>query len=554
MEFNLINQIETCYSLIQEAPLGLIYYSHIPTAILSLFVSGFVVWRTRASLVARVLFGLSLVFSIWTFLDLVIWISYDSRITMFSWSLLGIFNVLIFAFSSYLIWVFPGENDISPWKKMLLFGPIIPISLLTPTIYNVAYFDITNCEAIEGWFVDFYYYLSIVYLVGNFILLWMKCRSSQELIPRKQIFFIGAGVQLFLSTFVFFGFLASSLDDYRFEFYGLFGMTFFIGILAYSIVRFRSFNIELFGVQALVVILVAFMGAQVFLVRNFAAIIISGISFILVAAFSWILVKSLKKDIFRRQELQEMTNRLARANDELRKLDTTKSEFISIASHQLRTPLTAIKGFLSLVLEGSYGKLSPEMQDVLNKVYASNDRIVQLVENLLNISRIESGRMQYNFAPAKIEDILKELSDMFLVMSQAKNLSLSFHLPQEPLPEIFMDAGKVREVISNLIDNAIKYTEKGSIDVTLERSGNIARVIISDTGMGISPEAMGTIFSKFIRGGKEASRMNVSGTGLGLYVGRCFIEAHHGKVWAESDGVGQGSRFIVELPMIGTGS
>jgi hypothetical protein len=212
--------------------------------------------------------------------------------------------------------------------------------------------------------------------------------------------------------------------------------------------------------------LILLIGSQFFFIKTTINFFLTGITLVMAMGFGWMLIRSVKKEIERRDQLQEMSDRLARANDELRKLDNAKSEFISIASHQLRTPLTAIKGFISLILEGSYGKISPEIQDILNKVYASNDRIVQLVENLLNISRIESGRIQYQFEKASIETILKELSDMFFVMTQGRNLTLTFTLPKEKLPLIYMDAPKIREVISNLIDNALKYTEKGGILAT----------------------------------------------------------------------------------------
>jgi signal transduction histidine kinase len=139
---------------------------------------------------------------------------------------------------------------------------------------------------------------------------------------------------------------------------------------------------------------------------------------------------------------------------------------------------------------------------------------------------------------------------MFFVMTQNKNVKLIFTLPKEKLPLIYMDAAKIREVISNLIDNALKYTEKGSVEVILERHDRMVRVTVADTGMGVDPKTISHLFSKFIRGSKEASKMNVAGTGLGLYVGKSFIEAHHGRIWIESEGVGKGSKFIIELPIV----
>jgi len=202
----------------------------------------------------------------------------------------------------------------------------------------------------------------------------------------------------------------------------------------------------------------------------------------------------------RKEELQYMANKLAEANDKLRKLDNAKSEFISIASHQLRTPLTAIKGFISLLNEGAYGDLNPKQADVLKKVYISNERLIALVEDLLNISRIESGRMEFRFDSCQLADLCEELVDTFAFKAKDANLYLDFKKPEDVLPEAFIDRDKVREVLSNLIDNAIKYTPKGGVSVRLERlfpqeskienigeKGSI-KITVADTGIGVSAE------------------------------------------------------------------
>ncbi|MFZ1655069.1 MAG: HAMP domain-containing sensor histidine kinase, partial [Candidatus Moraniibacteriota bacterium] len=239
---------------------------------------------------------------------------------------------------------------------------------------------------------------------------------------------------------------------------------------------------------------------------------------------------------------------LAVANMELRRLDNAKSEFISIASHQLRTPLTAIKGFVSLLLEGAYGQLEPNVSDALNKVYLANNRLMNLVENLLNISRIEAGRIQYQFAPARVDDILMELRDMFLLAAHAKGLKLGITLPKDPLPMLQIDSAKIREAISNIIDNSIKYTETGEIAVVAEKAGNRVTITVTDTGVGIDADDLPHIFKKFERG-KDASKVNVSSTGLGLYVGKSFIEAHGGSITVESAGKDKGTRFVISLPI-----
>lgn len=528
---------------------SLLYYSHIPTAFIALFLSLYVFWKSR-TLSSGLLLFTAVFFATWNGIDLIIWMDPDSRVIMTLWASLYVLQALILACTWYFSHVFLEGKDIGFYQKILMGTLLLPLIVLMPTSWNLLGFDLVNCEAHQGILVKYFYFFQGVSLVWILSYLINKYRTVTSDMDKKKVGIFGVGIFLFLASFSWGNLFGSLTLQWELEQYGLFGMPIFIGFLAFLIVRYQAFDMKLAGAQALVAGLIILIGSQFFFIKTTINFALTGITLFLAVGFGWMLIRSVKKEIERRDQLQEMSDRLARANDELRKLDNAKSEFISIASHQLRTPLTAIKGFLSLILEGSYGKVSPEVQDVLNKVYASNDRIVQLVENLLNISRIESGRIQYQFEKSSIETILKDLSDMFFVMTKNRNLTLSFTLPKEKLPLVYMDAAKIREVISNLIDNALKYTEKGGIEVILEQRGSMARVTVADTGMGVEASMMPHLFSKFIRGSKEASRMNVAGTGLGLYVGRSFIEAHHGKIWIESEGLGKGSKFIIELPIV----
>ncbi|MGI6104547.1 MAG: sensor histidine kinase [Patescibacteria group bacterium] len=298
--------------------------------------------------------------------------------------------------------------------------------------------------------------------------------------------------------------------------------------------------------------------------------IVNGIIFVLVIIFGIYLIRSVKLEVERKEELQIMADRLASANDQLRKLDNAKTEFISVASHQLRTPITAIKGFTSLILEGAYGEIGGGVRKAVEKVYVSTERLVNLIEDLLNVSRIESGRLSFNFEKSSVEKLLKELRDNFVLVAKNKKLNLTLKLPKKPLPEITMDYQKVRELTSNFIDNALKYTEKGGVTVSAELRnegvvvddkgfvipgrkspfGKVIRIIVSDTGIGIPKEEIPYLFRKFSRG-KDISRLHVGGTGLGLYVGKAIADAHHGQTWVESDGAGKGSRFMIEIPVEG---
>jgi signal transduction histidine kinase len=510
---------------------------------------------------------MSVVFAFWILFSLITWTSYSSMIIMFVWYFFGILTGLLFILSFYLTNVFITKEDVSFSKKAILGTLFLPLILLTPTRFNLVNFSNVDCEAVEGkLFTDYYYYF------GLFISLWIlwiiisKYRKAEKEV-KKQILFFGIGVELFLFAFFVTGLLSSLTGEYTSEFYGLFGMVIFMGFLAYLIVKYKAFDIKLLGTQALVIASASLIGALLFYVNDIGGKILIGINLLISLILGWFLIRSVKLEVQRKEELQLMSGKLSEANDQLRKLDNSKSEFISIASHQLRTPLTAIKGFISLLLEGSYGKVDPKQQDVLNKVYTSNERLVNLVEDLLNVSRMESGRMEFKFAPWDVNSICQEVADTFIPRAKDLGLYLEYKKTEEHIPEVMIDGTKVREVVSNMVDNALKYTPKGGVTLKVELgeasrytpaknaevedkgiAGAVVRVIVADTGIGVPQTELPYLFAKFSRG-KDISRLNTGGTGLGLYVGRSMIENNGGRIWAESDGEGQGSRFIIEIPV-----
>jgi signal transduction histidine kinase len=245
--------------------------------------------------------------------------------------------------------------------------------------------------------------------------------------------------------------------------------------------------------------------------------------------------------------VKKATAKLEATNKELQRLDDAKSEFLSIASHQLRTPTTIIKGYVSMMQEGSFGKVPKVLRDNLDKVFLATERLLNLIENLLDISRIEAGRLEFDIRPVDLARISSEVFEDFQTKAKVKNLKLSVSSPTD-LPLALGDAGKVKEVISNLVDNALKYTDKGEVDISLHQEGTSVVVSISDMGRGIPASDLPRLFNKFVRGD---GMMTVApeGTGLGLYFARVVVENMGGRIWAESAGKGRGSKFSFSLPL-----
>ncbi len=248
------------------------------------------------------------------------------------------------------------------------------------------------------------------------------------------------------------------------------------------------------------------------------------------------------------KKLAETNNSLNVANHKLKELDRQKTEFVSMASHQLRSPLTAIKGYSSMLLEGSFGELGEKVNDAVHVIYQSSQKLVMVIEDFLNVSRIELGTMKYTMAELDMAEVAKKVFDELSMIIKGKGLVFEFYVDNAN-HKVNADVGKLSQVIGNIIDNAAKYTPEGKIKVSVTRNGNMVRFVSEDTGVGMAPELIPKLFQRFMRA-DDAGKVNILGTGQGLYVAKQLIEGQGGKVIAESDGLGKGSRFIVELPAI----
>ncbi len=246
-------------------------------------------------------------------------------------------------------------------------------------------------------------------------------------------------------------------------------------------------------------------------------------------------------------QLKKTNEELASANIRLKELDQQKSEFVSLASHQLRSPLSSIKGYASMLREGDYGALSEDMKKPVSAIEESSKSLATMVDDFLNVSRIEQGTMKFDFTDFDLKKLAEDVVYEQKPTAEKAGLKLSFVAEPNKTFMITADLVKIKQVITNFLDNSIKYTPKGSIDVSISKhEDNKILIKITDTGIGISAETLPKLFSKFTRA-SDANKTNIHGTGLGLYVAKQMVEAHKGRAWAESAGEGKGSTFYIEL-------
>lgn len=263
-------------------------------------------------------------------------------------------------------------------------------------------------------------------------------------------------------------------------------------------------------------------GKEVFLTLN-----ISPVEFEQRGHTGWIITF---QDVTKEQELEEM-----------------KLDFVAMAAHELRTPLTAIRGYLDILHEELGDRLQDQEKTFLQRSIISSQQLSTLVENLLNVSRIEKGELKLDLRPESIEHLTESAVRHLSDLAREKGIQLEYHQPEQPLTKIEVDQFRIGEVLSNLISNAIQYTpEKGQIDIKLEEKDDRILVHVQDNGQGIPADSIQHLFTKFYRVTGHLAQGS-KGTGLGLFITKAIIEAHHGNIWVESK-LGEGSTFSFSLP------
>lgn len=453
---------------------------------------------------------------------------------------------LLFAFS------FPTESHLLPRVQIL---SIISFSVVSLCILFVPDFIIDKITVLNtgeksvlihktSYYIYFAYF--IICLLFAYMQLIHSLFKETDKEHRAQIKILIVGTIIPFIGGMFFN-LILPLFTYDYVWAGpLFGMVVSLVVL-YAVFKHKLFDTKVLTAEMFTFTMWIFIFIRALIAEDPKEKSINLGLFLLTLAIGLFLIKSVRKEVEQKDKLVQLAKDLEAANIHLQELDQQKSEFVSLASHQLRGPLTAVKGYASMLLDGDFGPVQGDVKDAISKIYASTNDLVVLVGDYLDVSRIEQGRMQYDFSTFDMKDLAATVVTELRPNIEKAKLQFDFDYNPVESYKVNADQGKIKQVVSNLVDNAVKYTPKGSIHVWLSRTQeNKVLLTISDTGVGIHPDVLPRLFEKFTRA-PDASKTNIMGTGLGLYVAKKMIEAHHGRIWAESSGVGKGSSFFIEL-------
>lgn len=440
-------------------------------------------------------------------------------------------------FSSYWISVTMIGKNVE-FKKLTIFLAVITVfvsmlSAISDLIIAGVSFRGEDLDIIYG--VGFLPFLGVILLLMISTLLpILKSKLNGATIA----FLVGL-VIFYVLNMIFNITLPFFFDITHLYYFGDYSTIFLLIFTTYAIVRHGLFDIKVFATEVLTVIIWSILLAQLTAAQTVPEMAIDGAVFAVMIMFGIFLIRSVRREIEQRQQLQDLTNKL-------QQLDHQKDEFLSVASHELRAPMTAVKGYLSMVQDGDGGELPREAHDLLSEATIETERMIRLINNMLNVARIEEGRMVFEEGEVNLGDVVNRVFNEFKFQADEKALEYVYE-PKSTSDRVQVDVDRVHEVVANLINNALKYTDSGKVIVRLlNPTVDKIRFEVEDTGPGMTPDEVSKLFNKFYR--TESYVGKKMGTGLGLYISKLLVQKFGGQIGVES-AKGKGSTFWFELPI-----
>jgi signal transduction histidine kinase len=526
-----------------------LYIVPIISGVATLLISGLVFmsgWRVPQG---RVLALFSLVLSGWLFVSSYMIEhcseeSYAIFIDRIIYVVVSAIPAVVFHFSS----IYTKKGNRRPWIAIgYLLMVLFWFLAWSPYFIDGLYIFTNGCHSqakILHHFFLLYFMGFSIFAVINDLFLFYKKEPIGEKKRQHQFVFLAIAAQLILGLS---GFLpAYNINSFTFSYFSGLVTTL---ILIYAMFRHNLLNLKVFAINIFITFVIVVSLFQLYLAESFTLKLINIVVFVLIVILGFLVRQNVKEEVISREKGERLARYLANANARLRELDKQKTEFVSIASHQLRSPIAAIKGYTSMITEGSFGEVPKNLNEPLDRILESGQRIGVMVDDLLNVTRIEQGRMTYNMAPQNAYNLINSVINELKMMAEKKGLEILITPDSNQQCFVKADEGKLKQIFSNLIDNAVKYTPRGWVHITVSKMEQEKKVLIKiqDTGIGIAPDEVQNLFQKFNRA-SNANEVNVLGTGLGLYIAREILKAHDGWINVESSGIGKGSTFVVELP------
>lgn len=478
----------------------------------------------------------------------------DVSVFWYKTTWLGVLILPCFVIFTYY---FTGRIKYINLKILLIYTPALLIALLANTTdyfvkslilrgYNIS----SLAGNLDPWgraFIFFCLALSVINLLRDYA----KTTGFRKL--QIRYFILGTGI------FSFAGIITTAIIPFFIHespYYDIAAYLSFVwvGLTAYAILKYRLLDVRVIAVELFTFALWVILFLKIFLSTSGQDFFVNISIFIAVLFFGFLLIIGVMKEVRQKEEIEKLAMKLEKAyevekkaNEELKRLDETKNQFLIQTQHDLRSPLSVIRGYCDLIIGGVVGKQTKKTVEIMHKIESVAGEKIRDVNNFLDITQFRLGKGIINLSPnVNLNAILQEIIKTLKFRSDQKKISLNLEVPKDDIL-ITADKEKIKSAIYNITDNAIKYTEKGSVSISVLKLENLVRITIKDTGIGIPKDKLGTIFEdKFER--TEGARKTAEGKGIGLYLAGQIIKLHKGTIKVESAGEVKGSTFIIELP------
>jgi signal transduction histidine kinase len=498
-----------------------------------LILSAIVFLRSKNSITSRTFFFFSFVTIFWGVSNYFLYKFSDPGNSLLALRL-HIFITIWHAYAFFqLAYVFPNEKKILPiWHRyaLLPLAFFTSVLLLIPFVFKqVSSFlpvdEVVSPEKSQG--IILAAVVTVVFFAAGIFVLFRRISQTKG-DERRQVMLMFTGMSLTAGLLLLFSFiLPIGFKNFDFVPYGALFIFPVIVFTAYAI-----YIVELFHVKNIFAGLFTFFLCIVSLIELIVAETIEQL-LLRVAVFLLTIIIGI--------QLVKNTFEIELANEQ-------KSELMSFATHEIRTPITVMRGYATMLLDGDKGEINREVKDILQKIMISGNDVTTLLAEYLDKSKIELGQLEYTPTRFDVKNVINEVLSIFKIHAEQKGLTITKAIEGDKIFAIYADQAKIKEVIINIIDNSIKYTPQGSIDVSVKAEDGHVTIRIADTGVGIEDNVMPALFKEFSRA--DLQKVNILGSGLGLFLAKKFTEAQKGKIWAESEGKDKGAQFYVQFPQV----
>lgn len=512
---------------------------------------GFIVYKNNAKSATNKLFAfLSINLGLWLLVIYTSTILNTTEFTVTFWPKLSLFfaapMTMLFFFFAH---TFP-KNEFTLGKKWVIAGGfftfVVMVLNMSPYAFDYIIYNGEFKTVAKAGMVPFSI-LSTIFSISAIYQLVRKHKTASNS-TKKQLQYMSAGLLLMtglmtitiLIPVVFY-------ESNQFVIFAPLYALIFLGLTAYAIIKHKLFDLKILATEIFVVILSVFFFSRLFLVNTFNSFIIELMFFLSTIFFGNLLIRSVANEVKQREQVAKLNNTLKTKNSQLKELLDLKTEFIGIASHQLRTPLTTLIGLLDMQQQGDFKDLTRQrVHELQDNMLNSALKLRTLINDLMDSTKME-GAVKLDLkqvdAYRLIKQVTTELDDNF----KAKNLSVSFS-SDGGSGVIEADEKYLHEAFTNILDNAEKYTLSGSIKIFAEQiDGEQLQIKVKDTGIGLTKDDIKKLYVKFSRGSRSAT-INTEGSGLGIYIIKKIIDAHNGTLDYFSEGENKGTTVTVTLP------